>query len=43
MKFEQDTKNRMTVINCGESHVYPAPEVGKMYRAFDDGKLEEVD
>jgi len=39
MKFKQKNDGGVVVINCGEGHDSPAPEVGKIYKCFDDGKI----
>lgn len=39
MKFKQKNNGDIVVINCGEGHDSPTPEVGKIYKCFDDGKI----
>lgn len=37
MIFKQENQDGITVV--GKNHKMPAPEVGKVYKAFDDGKI----
>ena len=39
MKFEQKVDGTIRVIHLDGTHDSPTPEVGKIYPAFDDGKI----
>lgn len=39
MNFKQKENEDVIVIDCDEIRNAPAPEVGKIYKCFDDGKI----
>ena len=39
MNFKQKENEDVMVINCDEIRNAPAPEIGKIYKCFDDGKI----
>ena len=39
MLFEQEKNTNFVTIQCGEPNKLVYPEVGKIYNAFDDGKV----